>query len=84
MPTRIKIEVMPKAEVLDPQGRTVRRTLQSLGFGDVEDVTIGRLIEVKVASDEREKATASAQQMCERLLVNDVIEDYRIRVEDPA
>ncbi len=75
----IRILVRLKPGVLDPQGRAVHHSLDSLGFEGVENVRIGRMIEMNVAdgtSDETIKA------MCEQLLANMVIEDFAIEKLD--
>ena len=72
---KIRVHVSLKPGVLDPQGRAVHHALEGLGFAEVEDVRIGRLIELDVADDTDDAALAD---MCEKLLANTVIENYRI------
>lgn len=72
---KIRIHVSLKPGVLDPQGRAVHHALEGLGFAGVEDVRIGRLIELEVADDTND---AALTDMCEKLLANTVIENYRI------
>ncbi|MGB7419201.1 MAG: phosphoribosylformylglycinamidine synthase subunit PurS [Erythrobacter sp.] len=71
----IRIFVRLKPGVLDPQGRAVHHALESLGFADVTDVRIGRLIEMEVGE---ETSDADIERMCEQLLANTVIENYTI------
>ena len=72
---KVRIHVSLKPGVLDPQGRAVHHALEGLGFDGVNDVRIGRLIELDVD----ENTTADAlDAMCRKLLANLVIEDYRI------
>jgi phosphoribosylformylglycinamidine synthase len=73
--TRVVVTVMPKAGVLDPQGQAVRGALEQLGFGGVEDVRIGKRIELEVAGDDPQ---GQAREMCEQLLANALIEDYTV------
>ena len=70
------IKITLKNGVLDPQGKAIEGTLSSLGFGGVNDVRQGKVIEL--ALDETDKVAASAlvERMCEELLANTVIEDY--------
>jgi phosphoribosylformylglycinamidine synthase subunit PurS len=75
--TRVVVTVMPKAGVLDPQGQAVRGALEQLGFGGVEDVRIGKRIELEVAGDD---PRGQAREMCEQLLANALIEDYTVDV----
>ena len=77
--TRVVVTVMPKAGVLDPQGQTVAGALGRLGFDGVGEVRVGKRIEVEVAGDD---PVAQVHEMCEQLLVNQLIEDYE--VHDPA
>ncbi|MEE4537977.1 MAG: phosphoribosylformylglycinamidine synthase subunit PurS [Erythrobacter sp.] len=71
----IRILVRLKPGVLDPQGRAVHHALESLGFADVTDVRIGRLIEMEVGE---ESSDADIERMCEQLLANTVVENYTI------
>tara|TARA_B100000749_G_scaffold81488_1_gene61759 strand:+ start:397 stop:630 length:234 start_codon:yes stop_codon:yes gene_type:complete len=70
-----RIFVTLKPGVLDPQGRAVHHALDGLGYAGVNDVRIGRLIELDVADDVSDETIA---EMCEQLLANMVIENYRI------
>ena len=79
MKTRVYVTL--KNGVLDPQGSAVARSLHSLGYSEVEDVRLGKYIEVKVRdgaapADERKRI----EEMCRKLLANTVIEDYRIEL----
>ena len=69
--------VRPKAGILDPQGEAVQGSLRQLGF-DVHDARVGRLIDVEVAAQTEEDARAQLEQMCERLLANQLIESWTI------
>ena len=81
---KARVYVTLKGGVLDPQGRAVETTLGRLGFEEVRDVRIGKYIEVSL--DERDPARARERvaAMCEKLLANTVIEDYRIEVTERA
>ena len=70
---RARVLVRPKAGILDPQGQAVERALPALGFTGARQVHIGRLIELDVDDE------AQLPAMCERLLVNPLIEDYEIQ-----
>ena len=72
---KVRVHVSLKPGVLDPQGRAVHHALEGLGFAGVKDVRIGRLVELDVADDTSDAALA---EMCEKLLANMVIENYRI------
>ena len=72
---KVRIHVSLKPGVLDPQGRAVHHALEGLGFTGVDDVRIGRTVEMDVADD---TSDAALSDMCEKLLANMVIENYRI------
>lgn len=75
MPT-VRVYVTLKASLLDSAGRTVSDALNSLGFGEVQGARIGKLIELELDTYSEEKV----KEMCDRLLANPVIEDYRFEV----
>lgn len=74
---KVRIHVSLKQGVLDPQGRAVHHSLEGLGFTGVDDVRIGRTVEMDVADDTTE---TQLTKMCEKLLANTVIENYRIEM----
>ena len=79
---RVVVEVMPKPEILDPQGKAVHGALPRLGFDGILDVRQGKRFELEVA--EADDATlAEVREIAETLLSNPVIEDFAVRVEDP-
>ncbi|TIX51732.1 phosphoribosylformylglycinamidine synthase subunit PurS [Alteraurantiacibacter aquimixticola] len=78
---KVRIHVSLKPGVLDPQGRAVHHALEGLGFSGVEDVRIGRLIELDVADSTTDEAL---DDMCRKLLANMVIENYRIEKLETA
>ena len=76
-----EIRVMLKPSVNDPQGLSIRGALRSLGFDSVEDVRAGKLIQVRLAADDRQTAESSVDRMCAQLLANPVIESYSFTVD---
>ena len=78
---KVRIHVSLKPGVLDPQGRAVHHALEGMGFQGIEDVRVGRLIELDVGEDTTD---AALNEMCRRLLANMVIENYRIEKPQPA
>jgi len=72
---KVRVLVRLKPGVLDPQGRAVHHALEGLGFSGVEDVRIGRVIEMDLADGTSDKAI---DEMCRKLLANMVIEDYAV------
>ncbi len=77
---KARITVTLKSGVLDPQGRAIANALHSLGFGDVEGVRQGKLIEVQLKAANEEQARAELDAMCRQLLANTVIENYRVEL----
>ena len=76
-----KIHITLKKDVLDPQGSVIANSLKSLGFNNIEDVRQGKFIEVKLNSENKETANKQLNEMCEKLLANLVIEDYKVEIE---
>ena len=76
-----KIIVTPKPVVNDPQGITVRQGLASLGFTEISDVRVGKYIEVNLEASSEREARARVEAMCDQLLANHVIEDFRFEIE---
>lgn len=79
-----KIIVMPKKEVLDPQGAAVERAVGVMGFSAVGDVRVGRMIEMKIDGVDKAAAEAMIREMADKLLANPVIETYRFSLEEAA
>jgi phosphoribosylformylglycinamidine synthase len=73
---RARVLIRPKAGILDPQGVAVERALPALGFEGVENVHVGRLVELDVADADQ------LRPMCEKLLANPLVEDYEIVLVD--
>ena len=78
---QVKVFVTPKQGILDPQGRAVEHSLKSLGFEGVEKVRCGKYIVLDLDAKSAEEAREAARKMCEQLLANTVIEDYRFEVD---
>ena len=74
---KAKIHVTLKQGILDPQGKAIEHARDSLGFKNAGNVRVGKYMEVDVNEADRAKADAQVKQMCEKLLANTVIEDYR-------
>ncbi len=79
---RVKIFVSLKSGVLDPQGKAIERSLHTLGYSEVEDVRMGKYLELHLTASSPGTAESRIREMCERLLANPVIEDYRFEIED--
>ena len=81
---RVVVDVMPKPEILDPQGKAVLGALPRLGFDGVTDVRQGKRFELEIDGELTDARLTEVQQMAETLLSNPVIEDYTIRVLDDS
>ena len=81
MTLRAKVYVTPRKSVLDPQGKAVSGALHSLGYSEVEDVRIGKFMEVRIAGGDRAAAETRLEEMCRKLLANPTIEEYRYEIE---
>lgn len=78
---KVKIYVTLRESVLDPQGSAVMGSLHKMGYGQVEDVRIGKYLELMIQDSEK-NVDALVNEMCHRLLTNTVIEDYRFEIEE--
>jgi phosphoribosylformylglycinamidine synthase len=78
---RARVFVTLKEGILDPQGKTVLRALKSLGYEEVDDLRIGKYMELSLDGGDSEKLEARVLEMCEKLLANPIIENYRVEVE---
>lgn len=79
---RAKVYVTLKKGVLDPQGKAVLNSLRSLGFEPVQDVRVGKFIELKFSPMSKGEAAIMVEDMCRKLLANMVIEDFRFEVTE--
>jgi phosphoribosylformylglycinamidine synthase subunit PurS len=77
---KVRVDVMLKNGVLDPQGKAIAHALHGLGFANVGEVRAGKVIELEVNETDPEKASVTAKAMAEKLLANMVIEDFRVTV----
>lgn len=75
---KIAVNIKLKEGVLDPQGKAIGHALHTLGFNEVQNVRVGKRIELDIDTDSRETAVQEVEKMCETLLANTVIEDYEI------
>lgn len=79
---RVVVDVMPKPEILDPQGKAVQGALPRLGFEGVLEVRQGKRFEIQIVGDLTDERLADVRRMAETLLSNPVIEDYEVHVEE--
>jgi len=77
---KVRVSVMYKSGVLDPQGRAIMASLHQLGHKDITDVRAGKVVELTLPKMTKEKLERKVRELCEKLLVNAVIEDYHYEV----
>jgi len=79
---KVRVLVRLKPGILDVQGTAVQRALAGLGFGDVRELRVGKLVEVDVDAPTAAAARARVDEMCRRLLANTILEDYTIEADE--
>ncbi len=78
---KAKIHVTLKQGILDPQGKAIEHALDSLGFKNTANMRVGKYMEVDVNEPDRVKVDSQVKAMCEKLLANTVIEEYRYELQ---
>lgn len=79
---KVMVHITLKAGVLDPQGKAIQHSLHALGYTEVEEARVGKMIELQV--EEGPQLEARLTEMCDKLLANPVIENYQIKIEEAA
>lgn len=75
---KISVIITLKKDVLDPQGKVIHQTLDSMGFEGINEVRQGKYFEIDTKEDDKKKAEKKVEEMCKKLLANLVIEDFKI------
>ena len=75
---KISVVITLKKDVLDPQGKVIHKTLDGMGFDDVNEVRQGKYFEIDTKENDQKKAKDKVEEMCKKLLANLVIENYKI------
>ena len=75
---RVSVVITLKKDVLDPQGKVIHQTLNGMGFDNIDEVRQGKYIEIEIKENDKKKAEEKVENMCKKLLVNLVLEDYKI------
>jgi phosphoribosylformylglycinamidine synthase PurS subunit len=78
---KAKIHITLKQGILDPQGKAIEHALDSLGFKNAGNVRVGKYMEVDVNETDKTKADAAVKSMCEKLLANTIVEEYRYELQ---
>lgn len=78
---KAKVYVTLKKGILDPQGKAVAGALESMGYKEVKGLRMGKFIEIELDASSKGSAEKRLKEMCERLLANTVVEDYKVEME---
>ena len=76
-----EIDVMPKKEILDPQGKAVTGSMKNLGLTEIHNIRIGKHISLEIEADSAEKALDKVEQACKSLLANLIMESYSFTIK---
>jgi|TARA_B100000749_G_scaffold188189_1_gene145807 phosphoribosylformylglycinamidine synthase len=79
---KVLVTVTLKKDVLDPQGKVVRQTLKNMGYNEIENVRQGKYFEIELNVNDKNKAEKIVQEICNKLLVNTIIENYTINYKE--
>jgi phosphoribosylformylglycinamidine synthase len=79
-----EIDVMPKKEILDPQGKAVTGSMKNLGLSEIQNIRIGKHISLEIDADSAETANAKVDQACKNLLANLIMESYSFKLVEVA
>ena len=77
---KFSVTITLKKDVLDPQGKVVQNTLQNLGMNNLKSIRQGKYFEIEVTDSDKTKAETKINEMCQKLLANLIIEDYKINI----
>lgn len=75
---QLEIRVVPRAGLLDPEGKAIRHALHSLDWSGVHDVRVGKVMHMELEAESSESAVAAAEAMCRKLLANPVTENFTV------
>jgi phosphoribosylformylglycinamidine synthase subunit PurS len=76
-----EIDVMPKKEILDPQGKAVTGSMKNLGLAEIHNVRIGKHISLEIEAENEEVANTKVEQACKNLLANLIMESYSFKIQ---
>lgn len=79
---RVRVQVVRRPDIADPQGSTVQKALHRLGYSRVRSVRIDRTIHLEIDGEEPDEVRSQVEEMCRRLLANPVLEDVTIEVDE--
>ncbi|HEY0244797.1 MAG TPA: phosphoribosylformylglycinamidine synthase subunit PurS [Mucilaginibacter sp.] len=81
MKFQAEIDVMPKKEILDPQGKAVTGSMKNLGLAEIQNIRIGKHISLEIDADSAATAKAKVEEACKNLLANLIMESYSFKIE---
>jgi phosphoribosylformylglycinamidine synthase PurS subunit len=81
MKFQAEIDVMPKKEILDPQGKAVTGSMKNLGLAEIQNIRIGKHISLEIDADSAAIANAKVEEACKNLLANLIMESYSFKIE---
>ena len=81
MKFQAEIDVMPKKEILDPQGKAVTGSMKNLGLAEIQNIRIGKHISLEIDAENAETAHAKVELACKNLLANLIMESYSFKIE---
>jgi phosphoribosylformylglycinamidine synthase subunit PurS len=81
MKFRAEIDVMPLKALLDPQGKAVTASMKNLGLPEIENIRIGKHITLEIEAASKDEANKKVEEACKKLLANQIMESYSIRLE---
>lgn len=77
---KVRVHIMPKPDLLDPQGEAINTALSNLGFSEVLNVRQGKVIDLEIGENNPELVRLRVEEMCKKLLANSVIENYSLDI----
>lgn len=78
----VEIYISLKKTVADPQGLTVKHALESLNYQNIDDLRMGKLVKMRLNLEDKKDAENKINEMCKKLLVNPIIEEYSYKISD--
>ncbi len=78
---KVRVELTRRPEIADPQGTTIKRALEDLGFKDVASVRVDKVFHLEIEGDDPQLIHRQVTEMCLQLLANPVLEDFEIEIE---
>lgn len=78
---KVRVELTRRPEIADPQGTTIKRALEDLGFKDVTSVRVDKVFHLNIDGDDPELIRQQVTEMCQHLLANPVLEDFAIEID---